>query len=482
MGASADRIAGEYASLLSARADCVREERQPLREEAVQSLWYTQQGLPKRFKTDQGQRLKILSPGWWNRGEGPDFLGAQLEFNGRLKTGDVEVHLRHQDWNLHGHDRDPRYNDVLLHVVLDTDQPRDPVRTAAGRAVPALLLPNFLKHGLDQLTRNMHEQPRITLPPQGRCAAWTEKGGGDALRQILELAGEWRLMFKARLLSERMHQVGLEQPVYERLLEACGYGPYKHEFLALARHVPYERARQLAQEDAHLLEAAYLHVAGLLPHAMTDNAPGKRHWERLQHLRHTHLSGLRTVAMAWNRSGVRPTNFPERRLSGVARFVARTAPAGLLDSLDQVWMEGGTPTQRRRAFERLFPCALGFWANHCTWGGKALSSPNAPIGAGRIRSIVGNVFVPAALAAARETRDRQREALVLAFFARLPQEPDNHITRRMLPRLFGAAKPPRMTFRIQQGLHQMFVDWCEPNPACHNCAVIRRLEQMPPQD
>src|SRR5690606_26513446 len=136
---------GTYETLRAQRDQCAHEDRPALREDLIQSLWYQQQGLPKTLKTDQGQRLRVISPGWWNRGEGPDFLGAQLQFNGQLKTGDVEVHLRHADWRAHGHDTDSRYDEVLLHVVLDDAPPATPIRTASGRAVPTLLLAKFLK-------------------------------------------------------------------------------------------------------------------------------------------------------------------------------------------------------------------------------------------------------------------------------------------------------------------------------------------------
>ena len=290
------------------------------------------------------------------------------------------------------------------------------------------------------------------------------------------------MLFKARTLSDRIDCVGPDQAVYEWLMQACGYSQYKQEFLALARHVPYDRARQLAREDPHLLEAALLQVAGLLPNDLPVDAPGRTHWERLTQLRAAGLSGLRPIAMTWNRAAVRPTNLPERRISGVARLIARTAADGLLANLDGIWREDISPSARRVLFESLFPRAFGFWAHHCTWTGKPLRSPNAPIGGGRVRSIIGNVFLPAGLAAARRQRNRKTEEAVLALFARLPQENANHIVRLMLPRLFGGAAAPRMSFRLQQGLIQMFLDWCAPNPSCLNCAVAKRLELAEPME
>jgi hypothetical protein len=123
----------------------------------------------------------------------------------------------------------------------------------------------------------------------------------------------------------------------------------------------------------------------------------------------------------------------------------------------------------------MFPRPLGFWAAHCTWTGKKLGKATAPIGAARIRSIIGNVFVPAALAMARAQRNRRREELIHAFYLALPKESDNQVVKIMLPRVLAGHAMLKLNFRMQQGLLQMHQDWCEPNPSCHNCALYGHL-------
>ena len=79
------------------------------------------------------------------------------------------------------------------------------------------------------------------------------------------------------------------------------------------------------------------------------------------------------------------------------------------------------------------------------------------------------------LALARETRDRAYEERVLEFFNALPKEPDNRIMKIMIPRVYGTNPPKKIDFRTQQGLIQMYQDWCEPNPSCKNCSVMNML-------
>ena len=220
-------------------------------------------------------------------------------------------------------------------------------------------------------------------------------------------------------------------------------------------------------------------MAGLLPAKLPEGSTAVPHYARLRALRRDELEGLRSLPLDWRRVGVRPTNNPERRLAGAARFIARTSSHGLLETLMRVWLEESVSLKQRRAFEGLFPRAMGFWAHHCTWAGKKMARATAPIGGGRIRSIIGNVFIPASLAVARRERDRSMEESIFSFFAALPKEQDNHVLRRMLPRVLGGAEAPKLNFRLQQGLLQMYQDWCEPNPSCHNCLALNYLGQAP---
>lgn len=63
-------------------------------------------------------RYRIIHQGKRNGGPGPDYMGATVAFpDGSVRQGDVEIHLKGQDWSRHGHRWDPRYSDVMIHVV-----------------------------------------------------------------------------------------------------------------------------------------------------------------------------------------------------------------------------------------------------------------------------------------------------------------------------------------------------------------------------
>src|SRR5690606_34798285 len=149
-----------------------------------------------------------------------------------------------------------------------------------------------------------------------------------------------------------------------------GFQQFKHHFSTVARAMPYERARQLALEDASLLECAVLQVAGLLPANWVAETPPPPHFERLDAFRTERFEGLRALPLEWSRGGVRPTNYPARRLAGAVRLVARTAKTGLINTLYGLWRDPLKPSAVRKQAEDLFPAAVGFWSEHCTWTGN----------------------------------------------------------------------------------------------------------------
>lgn len=69
---------------------------------------------------------------------GPDYQNAILALSGgELVEGDVEFHIRSSDWYRHGHDRDTRYNSVVLHVAWEDDAT---VTRQDGAIVPTIAL------------------------------------------------------------------------------------------------------------------------------------------------------------------------------------------------------------------------------------------------------------------------------------------------------------------------------------------------------
>ena len=77
-------------------------------ERHVQAIWYDRALRPERLyavgrSAASGGEVRVVDPGAWNLGPGPDFLGAVIELGPerRRLCGDVEVHMGPSDWTAH---------------------------------------------------------------------------------------------------------------------------------------------------------------------------------------------------------------------------------------------------------------------------------------------------------------------------------------------------------------------------------------------
>src|SRR5213593_2227855 len=109
-------------------------------ERLIHCIWSEQ--LFRKTLSVEGKSLNISSPGWWNLEAGPDFRNAEIFMGGVRFCGDVEIHLNSEDWYHHRHHQDPRYNNVILHVVL-YESPRPCIRQD-GAEVPQLEMRPYL--------------------------------------------------------------------------------------------------------------------------------------------------------------------------------------------------------------------------------------------------------------------------------------------------------------------------------------------------
>jgi hypothetical protein len=143
----------------------------------------------------------LLRPGRAGRGPGPDVREAAFLLpNGVVRSGDVEVHLRSSDWAHHGHDGDPAYDHVVLHLVWLQD------RRAAGRdhfapegadpspaSVPTVAVGPALGFEPSRLRALLRRGPAGGEP----CGAAAAARGAEATLALVRLEGRRRLAERA---------------------------------------------------------------------------------------------------------------------------------------------------------------------------------------------------------------------------------------------------------------------------------------------
>jgi len=342
----------------------------------LQKIWLRREFLQTEARTGDGERLEILDPGRWNRLAGPDFLGARLRIAGREVRGDVEIHFRADSWIQHGHDRDPAYDNVVLHVVLFPPPAyAPPARTRSGRAIPVLALMDLLWHDLEEYATD------------DAIAALSRRDPWPALEQLLALPGEER-------------RAVIEQAAQRRWEEKCHFAAMRIRRLGWA-----EACHQTALEvlGYRSNRVAMLHVAQLHPLGSwcERRPPVSRLYDSAQGV--------------WSSRGTRPANHPRRRLEQYVRWMEARPdwPARLrrfaLPSVDGCGLDAGVARLRRRLGMAGLRQAIAHEICADTLGGN------------RFDTWIANLAFPFLAAADQE------EAARLLWFAWYPGDaPDSH--------------------------------------------------------
>lgn len=191
-------------------------------EKVIQRIWSQSAFITHNLVSEEGKKLLILNTGTWNRSEeGPDFRNAVIWMGGEKKFGDVEIHFYERDWKNHGHDRDPNYNQVILHVCLF---PRSSsVRRAVnslGEEIPQLSLLPFLYQGLEEYNE---EWTLATLSGRDQnlhsLARAKPKNVEDEILRLSHL----RWVQKKAYAKKRIDLMGWEQACHQWFLEVLGY-------------------------------------------------------------------------------------------------------------------------------------------------------------------------------------------------------------------------------------------------------------------
>ncbi|HLQ11391.1 MAG TPA: DUF2851 family protein [Ktedonobacteraceae bacterium] len=168
--------------------------------------------------------------------QGPDIRDAVLQFapahpdaaEGRI-TGDIEFHVRCSDWYAHQHHTDPRYNNVILHVVLIVDSV-GPVLRQDGQVIPICSLNDLV--------------PAIFPHPLWPCQCIIPSMNMEARAALLQRAGMLRFEQKTQNLLEHLRASRPYAPfsacdvcLIPALVEAMGYGRDRAFFRAVGKRL-----------------------------------------------------------------------------------------------------------------------------------------------------------------------------------------------------------------------------------------------------
>lgn len=411
-------------------------------EELLQYIW--QSGLFNHCElaTIAGEPLNIISRGRLNRNAGPDFTAARIRIGDVEWAGNVELHYRTSDWHRHGHHRNPRYDNVILHVVFEHD--------SAWKDMPCLELQHRIPKVLLQRYQALKESEAF-VP----CA--------PMLARVPEPAG---IGWKAELMEERLERkVGMlynwlqqsrfnwEEVCFRAMAQGFGMPVNTEAFLELALSMPFMLlARQRAHPDR--LEALLFGQAGMLTGQFEDAYPQQLQAE-YRFLQHKYQ--LQPMpAHGWNWLRMRPSAFPTMRIACFAALLHQTPHlfSRLLEmeSADQV--------------EQLFYVAPSpYWADHYRFDIPSVRT--AGIGKGTVQHMLINAVIPLLYLYGKHMGLAVYRERALHFLRQLPAE-NNRVVRGWKQHV------PVNSAWDSQALLQLKQYYCEEK-RCLECGIGRVL-------
>ncbi len=442
-------------------------------ESFLSQVWRHQLISKEALQASSGEKVQVIHPGWQNNDRGPDFRHALIALSGgRLLRGDVELHITAKGWREHGHDRDPHYDGVILHVVM-WEAGEGSTLLHNGKRVPTLVLHPYLKGSLEEL----HRALQLSLPPCEPCHQALERLGAEALGELLDAAGEERFHSKAEQFKRQLAAEEAGQVLYEGIMGALGYAKNTIPLEELARRLPLCVLMEFAlsptsSERVLALQALLLGIAGLLPKQRCEKERGDGEWwaRELEH-RWESFDIDQTMSPAeWSFFRIRPENFPTRRIAAASYLLVRHGEEGLLQSVSRAVSQAHSRQGCRRLEQEFIVTAGGYWANHFDFGVEAWGN-HSLVGQERAREIVVNILLPFCFAWAEMTSQPGLEGQALEIYRGYPRLGENRVTRYMERQIFSGHHLKSVDSACrQQGLIHLYKVFCLER-RCHECAL-----------
>jgi hypothetical protein len=277
-----------------------------MKEEYLHYLWKMKRIPFHQMHLQDGRSFHVISPGIHNENnDGPDFYDAKIEIDGLIWVGPIELHVKSSDWFLHKHQFDTAYNNVILHVVYDDNQPI----YQNNRLIPSL----ELKSIIDNDHFSNYFKLKNGLKNDLTCSQHLHSINEIYIASTIDRALVSRM---ERKLADIV-QMGSNEPselLYRLIAKSFGSKVNQLPFEELTIRLPYSFLKQLNKKKRKL---AIEYVSGLFhPTQISEFLKEERNLREIASL---NLGSVNNKS--WKFAGVRPTGFPTVRIQQFAEFL-----------------------------------------------------------------------------------------------------------------------------------------------------------------
>lgn len=311
--------------------------------------------------TTHQQQVEVIDPGLHNRHAGPDFFNAKIKLDGTLWVGNVEIHDKASDWYLHGHDKDERYDNVILHVCGNIDQEVSNSKGALLTQMQLDIPPLVQQHFQELISIDQYPPCHQIIPTLSRL---TVHSWMSALQTE-------RLSQKTEAIEQRVSHCNSdwENGYFVTLARNYGFGVNGDAFEQWAYNIPLH-AVDHHRDNLFQIEAIFMGQAGLLeigsiPERYQAQALNDGYFTKLrnEYLYLAHKFALKPInPNTWRFLRLRPQNFPHIRLSQLANlyYQSKASLSQLLES-----------SSVKEAKEKLLTTVTPYWETHYTFGSES---------------------------------------------------------------------------------------------------------------
>lgn len=397
------------------------------------------------LRTTDRRPISLVHTGFPHQDAGPDFKQAVMKIDDITWVGDVEIHIRTSDWLKHGHQRDPKYQSIILHVVYQNDMD-------IGMACPTLELKQYISDELiaeyEKLSRSPDLLPcRKALPEVSplQFTSWlTRLAVGRFERRQEEVFGT---LHQCR---EDWHET-----VFRSFVVNFGFRANKAAFELLAKNLPYKSV--LKHKDSRLqVYALVFGQAGMLEDE-SDEAKEDGYFTSLQ-AEYQYLQYKYQLApippKVWNMLRLRPQNFPCVRLAQLSECLYR-----IPDIIEQILHSKDVAELENIVNFEPQP----YWSTHRQFG-RASPAHSCRLGRQAVDLLIVNSVVPLRLAYATFSGDDVGKQAALGMAE--SREPE----RNCIIRQYAEAGFPVRNALDSQAILELHRYYCTPK-RCLQCDI-----------
>lgn len=417
-----------------------------MREDFLHFLWQYQYFDKNDLRTTENNSVNILKTGHLNKDAGPDFREAKVNIDDIDWSGSVEIHIKSSDWNLHNHQNDRAYENVVLHVVWQHDYE---IKRSDGTTIPTIELKEIadpqLQYNYIRLI-NSHDDVA--------CHNKLDEVPDIVKLSMIDKAVTDRLISKAQnvVLLQQQNSNDWNETAYQLLSSNFGFKVNTEAFLELSKSLPFKLILK-HRDNLNHMESLLFGQAGFLEEESGDEYYQARKKE-YEFFKHKYNLNQKLDRFQWKFLRLRPANFPTVRIAQLAALIYK------IDKLFATLTGSGSVDKLTNILKVK---QSEYWLEHYDFE-KQPSRKMTNIGKASCHNIIINTAIPMLVAYSRQIDDQAYLDRAVALLQQLPAE-NNVIIRKWK----SLGLKPDSSFDTQ-GLIQLNNEFCLKR-RCLSCNI-----------